>query len=113
MFLKKFSLFFLLMAIALLVTSCFTVGEQFPSSVTWIKPHQTTRGEIDKAFGPPFRTGYDSGLLTYSYGYYKYSAFADSQTKDLTVRFNNDVVESYSFSSSFPEDQRMIQSGVK
>ena len=88
------------------LTSCLTVGAQFPSSVNWIKSNSTTRAEIEKAFGPPFRVGYDSGFKTYSYGYYKYSAFTDSQTKDLTVRFNsNNTVSSYTFSSSFPDDK--------
>ncbi|KAB8033298.1 hypothetical protein [Fluviispira multicolorata] len=91
---------------AFLTTSCLTVGSSFPSSVTWIKTDKTTKTEIEKAFGPPFRMGYDSGYRTYSYGYYKYSAFSESLTKDLTIRFNaNDTVSSYSFSSSFPDDK--------
>lgn len=111
---RKIIFLFSFLFISIFFVACFTVGSQFPSSVTWIKPLQTTRTEIEKAFGPPFRTGYDSGFMTYSYGYYNYSAFKDSQTKDLTVRFNNkNVVESYTFSSSFPEDQQLIQSGVK
>ena len=110
---KKIVLLLSVVSVTLLTSSCFTVGDQFPSAVSWIKPHETTRAEIEKAFGPPFRTGYDSGLMTYSYGYYKYSALSDSQTKDLTVRFNDkNIVESYTFSSSFPEDQRLLQSGV-
>ncbi|BBH53402.1 hypothetical protein [Fluviispira sanaruensis] len=91
---------------SLLSVSCLTVGTQFPAKVAWIKSDKTTKVEIEKAFGPPFRMGYDSGYRTYSYGYYKYSAFADSQTKDLTIRFNaNGTVSSYTFSSSFPEDK--------
>lgn len=97
-----------LLASSLIATSCLTVGSQFPSTVSWIKTNTTTRVEIEKAFGPPFRVGYDSGLKTYSYGYYKYSAFSESQTKDFTIRFNaNDTVNSYSFSSSFPDDKQL------
>ena len=103
---RKLTLILSFSFVSLLTSSCFTVGEQFPSIVSWIQPHATTRSEIEKAFGPPFRTGYDSGLKTYTYGYYRYSAFSNSQTKDLTVRFDaNNIVESYTFSSSFPEDQ--------
>ena len=88
---------------ATVFTSCLTVGTQFPSMVTWIKANETTRSEIEKAFG--------AGLLIsghqYSYGYYKYSAFSESHTKDLTIRFNsNDTVYSYTFSSSFPDDKK-------
>lgn len=106
--LKRFLCVSSILALAFVTTSCFTVGSQFPSAVIWIKPNVTTRIEIEKAFGPPFRTGYDSGLHTYSYGYYKYSAFADSQTKDLTIRFNQDgTVNNYTFNSSFPEDKSL------
>lgn len=104
---KKLLIAFMTSISAIFLTSCLTVGTQFPSMVTWIKANETTRSEVEKAFGPPFRMGYDSGMKTYSYGYYKYSAFAESQTKDLTIRFNpNDTVASYSFSSSFAEDKK-------
>lgn len=107
--LQKFFLYPLLGIVLLTLSGCLTVGSQFPSSVAWIKPQSTNRKEIEKAFGPPYRTGYDSGLLTYSYGYYTYSTFGESQSKDLTVRFSkNDVVESYSFSSSFDEDKDKV-----
>ena len=106
--LKKVICISSLLGVSLSSTSCLTVGSQFPSVVNWVKPNTTTRAEIEKAFGPPFRVGYDSGLKTYSYGYYKYSAFSDSQTKDFTIRFNaNDTVNSYTFSSSFPDDKQL------
>lgn len=107
--LRKIFLYPVLGLCLLTLSGCLTVGSQFPSSVSWIKPKTTTRKEIEKAFGPPYRTGYDSGLLTYSYGYYTYSTFGESQSKDLTVRFNaSDMVESYSFSSSFAEDKDKV-----
>jgi hypothetical protein len=109
---KKICLWIAFASSAFTTTSCLTVGEPFSSSVSWIKPHKTTKAEVERVFGQPFRTGYDSGLMTYSYGYYKYSAFEDSQTKDLTIRFDNQgIVESYTFSSSFPDDKKVIQSG--
>lgn len=107
MILKRFLNIFMTFLSLTLFTSCLTVGNQFPSSVSWIKTSETTRAEVEKAFGPPFRMGYDSGMKTYSYGYYKYSAFSESQTKDLTIRFNsNETVYSYTFSSSFPDDKK-------
>lgn len=103
---KKMIYLNILFAISLTTTSCLTVGNQFPSVVKWINPNVTTKTEIEKAFGPPYRVGYDSGMKTYSYGYYKYSAFSESQTKDLTIRFNeNGTVYSYTFSSSFADDK--------
>ncbi len=105
--LKKILCISSLLTVSLATTSCLTVGTQFPSAVNWIKSNSTTRTEIEKAFGPPFRVGYDSGLKTYSYGYYKYYAFSESQTKDFTIRFNsNDTVNTYTFSSSFPDDKQ-------
>ena len=104
--LKKTLYLNMLVAVSLTTTSCLTVGNQFPSVVYWIKPNVTTKTEIEKAFGPPYRVGYDSGMKTYSYGYYKYSLFSESQTKDFTIRFNeNMTVYNYTFSSSFPEDK--------
>lgn len=104
---KYFPLIILLSSFIL--SSCFTVGRPFSSQVNWINQNKTTRQEIEKAFGPPIRTGFDSGLQTYSYGYYKYSAFGESQTKDLTIRFNsNNTVNSYTFSSSFDQDMNAV-----
>ena len=105
--LKKILNLSVITAYSLSTSSCLTVGNQFPSDVKWIKPNATTKIEIDKAFGPPFRMGYDSGMKTYSYGYYKYSLFSESQTKDFTIRFNdNETVYSYTFSSSFSDDKK-------
>ncbi|MGY3804798.1 hypothetical protein ACWNT8_12080 [Pigmentibacter ruber] len=104
---NRFFIMILTLFCSVMTTACLTVGNQFPSTVVWIKANETTRTEIEKAYGPPFRVGYDSGMKTYSYGYYKYSAFSESQTKDLTIRFNsNDTVYNYTFSSSFPEDKK-------
>lgn len=98
---------------SLLITTalpgCLTVGEEFPSEVTWITANKTTRAEVEKRMGPPFRAGYDTGLLTYTYAFYRYSVFRPTRTKDLTVRFKNDgTVDSYSFSSSFDEDRNAM-----
>ena len=89
-----------------MLPGCLTVGDEFPSEVTWIGRNKTTRAEIEKTIGTPFRAGYDTGLLTYTYAFYRYSVFKPTRTKDLTVRFNKDgTVESYSFASSFEEDR--------
>lgn len=88
------------------MTGCLTVGNEFPSEVTWISRNKTTRSEIEKHMGTPFRVGYDTSLLTYTYAFYRYSIFKPARTKDLTVRFNKDsTVESYSFASSLDEDR--------
>lgn len=100
----------LLCLLALTLVSCMTIGEEFPSNVKWIAVQKTTKTEVTKNLGEPFRVGYDSGLLTYTYAFYRYSIFKPARTKDLTVRFNNDgTVNSYSFASSFDEDKQTIR----
>jgi outer membrane protein assembly factor BamE (lipoprotein component of BamABCDE complex) len=96
------------------LSGCLTVGEEFPTNVTWIQVGTTTRAQIRQTIGEPFRTGYDSGQLTYTYGFYRYSVFRPTRTKDLTVRFAADgKVASYSFASSFDEDKAAIEKTPK
>jgi hypothetical protein len=92
------------------LAGCLTVGQEFSPDVRWIEKGKTRREEIDKRIGEPWRTGYDSGLYTYTYGFYRYSVFRPTRTRDLVVRFfQNGTVESYSFSSSFHEDKAAMQ----
>jgi len=87
------------------VSGCASVGNDFPSEVTWIAKDKTNKSELEKRLGAPFQVGYDSGQLTWTWGFYRYSLFRPTRAKDLVVRFNsNGTVSSYSFSSSFDED---------
>ena len=87
------------------LSGCATVGSDFPSDVNWITRDKTKRDELEKRLGAPFQVGFDSGQLTWTWGFYRYSLFRPVRTKDLVVRFNsNGTVSSYSFSSSFDED---------
>ena len=98
----------------LLLGGCLTVGNEFPSNVKWMEVGKTTRSQVKSQIGEPFRMGYDSGQLTYTYGFYRYSAFRPTRTKDLTVRFNeNGTVASYSFASSFDEDKAAVEKGER
>jgi hypothetical protein len=110
--LNRFSTFCVFASLTLGTLSlqgCLTVGDDFTSEVTWIQANKTTRKEIEAKVGEPFRVGYDTGLLTFTYGFYRYSVFRPTRTKDLTVRFNKDgTVNSYSFASSFDEDKNTI-----
>ncbi len=97
-----------------LLSGCLTVGNEFPTNVKWMEVGKTTRAQVKSQIGEPFRTGYDSGQLTYTYGFYRYSAFRPTRTKDLTVRFNeNGTVASYSFASSFEEDKAAVEKGER
>lgn len=101
---------FFLSSLFFALTGCLTVGQEFTPDVRWIQKGKTTREEVDKRIGAPWRTGYDTGLYTYTYGFYRYSVFRPTRTRDLVVRFSSDgSVDSYSFSSSFDEDKMLIK----
>jgi hypothetical protein len=92
------------------ISACATVGDDFPSDVNWILKDKTTRVELEQRLGAPFQVGYDSGQLTWTWGFYRYSLFRPTRTKDLVVRFNSTgTVSSYSFSSSFDEDIKNLK----
>ena len=95
----------LLAALSLPFTGCMpSVGRPFPvQQVRQIEIGVTTKAEIRKMFGDPWRTGVEDGCRTYTYGEYSVK-----MSRDLVVRFDDkDVVKSYSFSSSYPEDENL------
>jgi len=82
--------------------SCATVGRDFPTEeVAKIQIGKTTKADINRMFGPPWRTGIEDGDRTWTYGYYRYRLFGGSVTRDLVVRFDErGRVISYSFNTS-------------
>jgi hypothetical protein len=91
---------------ALFLSGCATMGSSFdfkgPPS---IEIGKTTKQQIHASYGDPFRTGYEDGKLKWTYGYYQYRLFGDSETKDLAITFNrNGVVSGYTYSSSNPDE---------
>ena len=95
----------LLVALSLPVTGCMpTVGEAFPFyKVRQIEVEKTTMAEIREMFGEPWRTGLENGERTWTYGEYGVNI-----SRDLVIRYDDqNVVKSYSFSSSEPEDANL------
>lgn len=86
---------------------CLSVGDPFPvEAVRRIEVGQTTREDVRRMFGEPWRTGLDDGRRTWTYGHYRYSLFGSERTRDLVVRFDDDGrVASYTFNSNYPEDR--------
>jgi hypothetical protein len=84
------------------LAGCATVGRDFSSdAVTRIHLNQTTQQEILDLLGPPWRTGIDDGLVTWTYGRYRYSLFRSARTKDLVVRFDDrGIVVSYTYNTT-------------
>lgn len=97
---------FLLLITPLFISSCASVGRDFPETrVSKIQIGKTTNKEIQKMFGPPWRVGIEDGSPTWTYGKYNYRILGDSSTKDLVIRFdNNGVVTSYLFNTTEPQE---------
>ena len=91
-------------ALVLLLAGCLTVGRDFPADrVGEIEIGHTTRDEIHRMFGEPWRTGLEDGRRTWTYGRYRYKLFGTTETRDLVVRFDAlGVVASYTFNSAPP-----------
>jgi hypothetical protein len=94
----------LLIILCLLSSGCVNlhVGFDFPEDqVQSIQLGKTTKEEIRKTFGKPWRIGLENGKETWTYGKYSYSGSTETSAKDLVVRFTkNDIVESYTFSKT-------------
>lgn len=102
---KTVTAIILLASLSLPFSGCMpSVGRPFPvKQVRQIEIGKTTRTDIRQMFGDPWRTGIEDGFKTWTYGEYTIK-----MTRDLIIRFDKDnVVKSYSFSSSFPEDEHL------
>ena len=103
--LRPLTTLMLLVALSLPATGCMpTVGEAFPFyKVRQIEVEKTTMAEIRDMFGEPWRTGLENGERTWTYGEYGVNI-----SRDLVIRYDDqNVVKSYSFSSSEPEDANL------
>lgn len=92
-------------ALSLPFSGCMpSVGRPFPvERVRHIEIGTTTRADVRQMFGEPWRTGIEDGFRTWTFGEYSMK-----KTRDLVIRFDDrNVVKSYSFSSSFPEDENL------
>ena len=103
---RPYILSILFMLLILTIISCATVGRDFPvDAVSKIQIEKTTKADISRLFGAPWRTGIEDGNRTWTYGYYRYKVFGESVTRDLVVRFDeNGKVVSYSFNTSEIEE---------
>ena len=89
---------------ALALAACLNVGEEFPTDpIGQIQIGHTTRDDIHRMFGDPWRTGIEDGRRTWTYGRYKYRLIGRTETRDLVVRFDpNGTVASYTFNAAPP-----------
>ena len=101
----------LLPLLAVLIAAGYvTIGNDFPvEPVEKIQIGTTTRADVRRMFGEPWRIGIEDGKRTFTYALYYYSVFGAEQTRDLVVRFDrNGVVSSYTFNSTHPEDAALV-----
>lgn len=101
---RRVSVVILLMVLA----GCATAGRNFNvPAVQEITMGETSKADIARLFGAPWRTGVEDGRETWTYGHYKYSLFGETKTRDLVLRFDGKgKVASYTFNSTYPEDRR-------
>jgi outer membrane protein assembly factor BamE (lipoprotein component of BamABCDE complex) len=90
---------------AVLLTSCVTTGRNFPSDVDWVVKNTTSEEDVELMLGAPSAVGSSSGVKTWTYGYYHYSVWNNASYKELKIYWNpNRTVQSFTFTSSFPQD---------
>ena len=83
---------------------CGTVGKNFNTSkVENIVNGTTTRSDLKKMFGEPFKIGIQNGQPIWVYEDHHYSIIREETSKDLIIIFSPDgIVQSYQFMSSEP-----------
>ena len=94
----------MLVGIILLPGGCGTVGKNFDTyKVESIVNGTSTRSDIKKIFGEPFKTGIQNGQPIWVYEDHHYSIISNDLSKDLIIIFGpNGVVQSHQFMSSKP-----------
>ena len=98
----KYLIASVLLGLLLVLGGCGTVGKGFnESKISKIANGTTTRAEIRKMFGEPFKTGSQNGQPVWIYEYNHYHAIKDDKSRSLVVVFgSNGVVQSHQFMSS-------------
>ena len=94
----------IVVGIILISNGCGTVGKSFNTSkVESIVNGITTRSDIKKMFGEPFKIGVQNGQPIWVYEDNYYSIIREGTSKDLIIIFSLDgIVQSYQFMSSKP-----------
>ena len=95
----------LVLAVCVGMSACVSLGRRFDvGAVKTIVVGKTTQSDVEKAFGAPFRTGVDSGDMTWTFVDYRFGAWGQQRATDLLVKFNADgTVKSYAFNTNQPD----------
>ena len=94
----------IVLGIVLISSGCGTVGKSFNTSkVKSIANGITTRSDIKKLFGEPFKIGIQNSQPIWIYEDHRYSIIHKETSKDLIIIFSPDgIVQSHQFMSSKP-----------
>ena len=100
----------LLLTIVFFLSGCATIGREFTfNGPNQINIGKSSQADIYRLYGKPFRVGYDNGDTMWTYGFYRYSLFGPSNTKDLVIVFDKkSVVKNYTYNSSLEEEKIRI-----
>jgi outer membrane protein assembly factor BamE (lipoprotein component of BamABCDE complex) len=97
-----------IMFLSVVITSCFSIGKDFPSQTQWMKKNETIREDVKNLLGEPYSIGNSGGVQVWSYVYHNYSLWNKNNYKELKIYWNiNDTVKHFYFNSSFSHDVRM------
>ena len=91
-----------MLAMAIASSGCLAVGRNFTAApVKSIEKGVSTKEDVSKLFGDPFRQGLDDGYESWTYVYNRWNLFGQARSKDLYVVFNKDgTVRSYTYNSN-------------
>ena len=94
----------IVVGIILIPNGCGTVGKSFNASkVESIVNGITTRSDIKKMFGEPFKIGIQNSQPVWIYEDHHYSIIGNDTSKDLIIIFGLDgIVQSHQFMSNEP-----------
>ena len=93
-------------------TGCVTEGRDFRSDTAWIVNGRTSRDDVRLMLGEPYAVGNSGGRPTWTYGYYRYRIVGKSDQKELKFYWTpQGAVDTFAFTSSFPEDTSAAVTG--
>ncbi|MCX6119464.1 MAG: hypothetical protein NT027_18155 [Proteobacteria bacterium] len=107
---------FALILVFAILQGCVSNGREFPSRFEWLQKGKSRHDDVKLVLGEPQFVGYSDSTPSWTYGHYRYRLFGPSHTKELKIYWNPDkTVQSWSFTSSFPEDVNAVsgQSGQR
>jgi outer membrane protein assembly factor BamE (lipoprotein component of BamABCDE complex) len=90
---------------ALTLPGCATLTASFPvESLGSLNIGRTTATQVREILGPPRASISVDGRETWHYGPYRYSPFAQRETRDLVVRFDaRNIVIAYTLNLPYPK----------